>query len=311
MTKWFMGTGLFAAECLKSVVKTGMIPDLAVTLPPSPSGRRGSSLYPTPFEVAATNLNIKIHRSPNVNKDPLLLGLMESNPPEVIFVVDFGQKIGIPFLDVPSLGCLNVHPSLLPFYRGAAPVQRAIMDGKKETGVTVFRLVDEMDAGPIILSESVTIDPDENSGELLFRLAYIGGILLSRGVNLLLDGETLPRLQNSELSTYASKIDKVEALIQWDSPGESIHNRVRALNPQPGAYAIWGDQRLKIWRTQLVSLNSRMPCGSIFIGGDGYPLVQCLPGSIKLLEVQPQGKKKIDGGDWLRGSHLSEGDRLS
>lgn len=311
MTRWFMGTGPFAAWCLKALTEAGMMPDLAVTMPPVPSGRRGSALRPTPFEAAAVELNIKIHRSSNVNRDAFLLNLMESDPPQAVFVVDFGQRIDSPFLETPALGCLNVHPSLLPLYRGAAPVQRALMDGKNETGVTVFRLVREMDAGPVILSESVAIGPDESCGELLFRLAYIGGALLVRGVESLIEGRIVPREQNSKISTYASKIDKAEARIRWNSPAESIHNCVRALNPQPGAYSLREGQRLKIWRTKPAPDDFGMPLGSVFISDDGYPLVQCLNGSVKLLEVQPQGKQKTGGSDWLRGAHLEKGERLS
>lgn len=311
MARWFMGTGVFASQCLRSLTENGIIPDLAVTMPPVPSGRRGSKLCPTPFETEAMELGIRVHRSHDVNKDPFLLELMESHLPQVIFVVDFGQRIGSPYLDKPPLGCLNVHPSLLPLYRGAAPIQRAVMEGKSETGVTVFRLVKEMDAGPVLLSQSVEIGPDETSGELLFRLAYIGGLLLAKGVRCLIEGLIDLEDQNSEISTYAAKIDKSEARINWNKPVRSVHNLVRAMNPQPGAYCMLGGLRLKIWRTEVITTESAKPCGSLSLDSDGYPVVQCHGGSVKLLEVQPQGRQKIKGSDWARGAHLKDGEGLS
>lgn len=310
MKIWFMGTGFFASECLKSIIKQRLSPELVITMPPRPSGRRGMSSSPTITETVASELHLNVYRSPNVNSDQVLLDRMEEDRPDCIFVVDFGQKVKEPFLSSPVAGCLNAHPSLLPGYRGAAPVQRAIMEGQEETGVTIFRLADEMDAGPVILQEIVKIGDDETSGELLFRLAYIGGVLLSRGVKSMIDGDIIPLPQDSLLATYAGKIEKREALLSWSLPARSIHCTVRALNPSPGAFFFLQDRRVKLWRTEIVKAPHGKE-GSVSLDDRSFPVIKCSCDGVKLLEVQPEGKKRMSGSEWFVGSHLSEGDILS
>ncbi|SMG08442.1 methionyl-tRNA formyltransferase [Dethiosulfovibrio salsuginis] len=310
MITWFMGTGFFASHCLRSLVQAGLSPDLVVTMPPRPSGRRGMSESPTLVESTASDLSLNLHRSSKVNSDTYLLDRMKNETPDCIFVVDFGQKVGEPYLSTPRGGCLNVHPSLLPLYRGAAPVQRAIMEGQSDTGVTVFRLVEEMDAGPVVIQERASIEENETSGELLFRLAYIGGVLLFRGVQLILDKENPLQPQNSLIATYAPKIDKKEALLSWNLSARSIHCKVRALNPSPGAYLYIQGCRVKIWSTEVVDV-IQGSSGVLSIDDSGFPVVKCSSGAVRLLEVQPEGKKRLSGVEWVRGSQLSEGEILS
>ncbi|MCF4150410.1 methionyl-tRNA formyltransferase [Dethiosulfovibrio sp. F2B] len=310
MSCWFMGTGSFASLCLSRIVELGLIPKLVVTMPPRRGGRRGLAETPTPVDVLATERSLNVHRSIDVNSDRTLLDRMESDGPSVIFVIDFGQKVGEPYLSIPEYGCLNVHPSALPLYRGAAPVQRAIMDGAKQTGVTVFRLVEKMDAGPILISQSIEIDSEETGGELLFRLAYIGGDLLNRGVHLLKEKGISLQDQDHLKATYAHKIDKAEALLSWEMSAVAFHNTTRALNPTPGAFTFFRDKRLKIWRTTLTEKDLDDVVGAVRIDEEGFPVVRCSSGSVKLMEVQPEGRRTIDGKDWFKGSHLSEGDLL-
>ncbi len=305
-----MGNGFFASKCLESMSEAGTSPSLVITAPPRPSGRRGMAPSPTPVETSATELSLNVHRSSNVNSDSVLLDMLDIERPECILVIDFGQKVKEPYLSHPKAGCLNLHPSLLPAYRGAAPVQRAIMDGHDKTGITVFRLVEEMDAGPILIQETIDIGRDETSGELLFRLAYIGGVLLSRGVESFIDGEILPQPQNSLLATYAGKIDKTEALLSWNLSAISIHCIVRALNPSPGAYFYLQGRRVKLWKTEVIDELQGEP-GTVFLDERGYPMVKCLRGAVRLLTVQPEGKRNMTGVEWVRGSHLSEGDMMS
>lgn len=310
MNIWFMGNGFFASKCLESISNNGISPSLVITAPPRPSGRRGLNPSPTPVEISATELSLNVHRTSNVNSDPALLKMLNEDRPSCIFVIDFGQKVGEPFLSSPTAGCLNLHPSLLPAYRGAAPAQRAIMDGHDKTGVTVFRLVEKMDAGPILLQEAVDIGHDETAGELLFRLAYIGGVLLSRGVKSLIDGEISLQPQNSSLATYARKIDKKEAFLSWNLSAISIHCIVRALNPSPGAYFYLQERRVKLWKTEVVEDLEGEP-GMVFLDDCGYPMVKCSCGGVKLVSVQPEGKRVLTGLEWIRGSLLSEGDMMS
>lgn len=305
-----MGNGFFASKCLESMSEAGTSPSLVITAPPRPSGRRGMAPSPTPVETSAAELSLKVHRSSNVNSDSVLLDMLDIDRPNCIFVIDFGQKVKEPYLSHPKSGCLNLHPSLLPAYRGAAPVQRAIMDGHDKTGITVFRLVEEMDAGPIFIQETVDIGHDETSGELLFRLAYMGGVLLSRGVESFIDGEILPRPQNSLLATYAGKIDKTEALLSWNLSAISVHCIVRALNPSPGAYFYLQGRRVKLWKTEVIEELQGQP-GTVFLDGHDCPVIKCLCGGVRLISVQPEGRSILTGTEWFRGSHISEGDMLS
>ncbi len=310
MSLWFMGSGSFGANCLDGLCSDGLVPDLTITMPPRPAGRRGLSLKPTPVEAKACELGLKLYRSSNVNQDDFLLRAIAESPPEAIFVVDFGQKIDEPFLSAPHVGCLNVHPSRLPEYRGAAPVQRAIMDGASETGVTVFRLVPEMDAGPIAIAQTITIEPEETSGELLFRLAYIGSVLLKKTVQLICKGELSLQPQDADRATYAKKIDKSESRISWERPADEVHNLVRGLNPSLGAYVLFRSQRLKIWRTDWLPGQEGPLVGVFCLDTNGYPLVQCQKGAVRLREVQPEGRRRMDAREWAKGSHIKEGELM-
>lgn len=304
-----MGTGQFASYCLDGLLSEGITPSRVITMPPRKGGR-GLSLNPTLVDKLASEKGLNVYRSLNINKDAELLDIFAREIPDVIFVIDFGQKVGEPFLSSPLHGCLNVHPSLLPLYRGAAPVPRAILDGKTETGVTVFQLVESMDAGPIMISEKVKIGENETTGELLFRLAYIGSVLLNRGVKLLAEDSFPFQDQNSQLATYACKIEKSETLLNPEQTAIELHNRVRAFNPSPGSYITFRKKRLKIWSTKIFDFDSTGAPGEISFSDDNYPLVQTLRGKLKLLEVQPEGKRRVDGAEWLKGSHLKEGDLL-
>ncbi len=217
-----------------------------MTSPPYVGGR-GLKELTSPVEEACLALCITPHRSGSAGKDEVLLSALVETPPLAILVVDFGQKIPEPFLSEPAGGCLNIHPSLLPLYRGAAPVQRSLLNGDPVTGVTLFRLVEQMDAGPILLQEEYYPDGTETAGELLDILAEKGSKLFLLGVKCIIEGTCSFIEQNSESATYAPKITNKEAEVSWHSSAERIVNTVRALNPSPGAFLHTGSKRLKIW----------------------------------------------------------------
>ncbi len=303
---WFFGAGRFAARCL-SVLSREISFDLVVTSPPSVGGR-GLKELPSPVEEVCLELGITPHRSGSAGKDEVLLSALVETPPLAILVVDFGQKIPEPFLSEPAGGCLNIHPSLLPLYRGAAPVQRSLLNGDSVTGVTLFRLVEQMDAGPILLQEEYFPDGTETAGELLDILAEKGSKLFLLGVKCIIEGTCSFIEQNSESATYAPKITNKEAEVSWQSSAERIVNTVRALNPSPGAFLHTGSKRLKIWSARACSLSGAP--GEVLGFDDGFPVVGTAEGAVVLLAVQPEGKRKLDGSEWARGLRLKKGDFL-
>lgn len=297
---WFFGTGTFAARCL-ALLSAALPFSLVVTAPPSLGGR-GLKQILSPVEVLCAERGIALHRSPSVVSDEKLLRALERVRPHSILVVDFGQKIRDPFLSAPLHGCLNIHPSLLPRYRGAAPVQRALMNGDERTGVTLFRLVEEMDAGPILLQDDLFLGGHETAGEVLDVLAAKGGNLYRKGVQCLIEGSCTFTDQNSESISYAPKIANNEAEFFWRSPARTALNLVRALNPTPGAFVRTDGKRLKVWEAAVSSLRG-MP-GQVLGFEGGYPVIGMEDGALVLRSVQPEGKKRMDGGEWARGVRL-------
>jgi methionyl-tRNA formyltransferase len=304
---WFFGSGHFAALCFREIAPHIRF-ERVVTLPPSAAGR-GKGLKPTPLEEEARRLGFDPHHSSKPSSDPLLLEDLVSNPPDLALVIDFSRFIKDPLLNGPRLGCFNIHPSLLPAYRGAAPIQRALMDGRPLTGVTLFRLVEKMDAGPIVAQASVLVGPESTAGELTENLAREGSQIFLKSLECLCGGYAEYIAQDESASTLAPKIEKAEERLCWRETAESLHNRVRALNPYPGAYCLHAGKRLKVWRT-------RPRSGDFHVGGqlagfeEGFPIVACAEGGLVLLEVQPEGKSAMMGAEWARGSRVKEGDFL-
>ncbi|MFP4482049.1 MAG: methionyl-tRNA formyltransferase [Thermovirgaceae bacterium] len=303
---WFCGTGNFAATCL-SVLAGKFAVELVITSAPSRSGR-GLTVRPTPVEKEAAVQKIPVAHTVDLNKDDFLLWRFRGDPPQVMLVVDFGQMVAEPYLSLDSPGCLNIHPSLLPEYRGAAPVQRAILNGDTTTGVTLFRLVRRMDAGPIALQEKVFIPENATAGEMLNLLAHRGGQIFLNALELYKEGSLTFREQPHERATFAPKIDKRETELSWERPACSVHNAVRAMNPAPGAYIIHRGKRLKIWRTERTQEEGEP--GTIVRLEKGFPVAACLEGAVLLREVQREGKSRQPGDAWFRGTGLKEGDLL-
>jgi methionyl-tRNA formyltransferase len=303
---WFCGTGNFAAGCLSALA--GKVPiELVITSAPSRSGR-GLKIRPTPVEKKAQALAVPVIRTADLNKDALLLDRFRETPPQVMLVVDFGQIVAQPYLSLDPPGCLNIHPSLLPAYRGAAPVQRAILNGDSMTGITLFRLVHRMDAGPIALQEKVPIPVNATAGEMLDLMAYRGSQIFLNALKLYEEGTLKFIQQPHDKATYAPKIDKGETELSWERNARDVHNAVRAMNPAPGAYIIHRGKRLKIWRTEQVRGEGEP--GMIIRLETGFPVVACREGAVLLREVQREGKSRQAGDAWFRGTSLKEGDLL-
>ncbi|WP_462362987.1 methionyl-tRNA formyltransferase [Pyramidobacter porci] len=303
---WFFGTGCFAARCLEEIASKCR-PQLVVTAPPSVAGR-GLKTRSTPVEEVALKLELPLRQSAAVNRDADLIRLYGSEKPELILVIDFGQKVGEPWLNGPRCGCINIHPSLLPRYRGAAPVQRALMNGETETGVSLFRLVEKMDAGPVWLQERRPIDPEENAGELLERLAAAGARLFAENAASLLDGTATLTPQDETLATVAAKIDKSEARLDLALGAQKLHDLVRGLCPAPGAYVTFRGRRVKILKTR-VAPHPAAGSGKLFAAG-GRLFLGTPQGALELLTVQPEGKRPMEAGDWAKGLRLEKDEKL-
>ena len=307
MRVWFFGSGHFAALCFRGIVPHHRF-EKVITLPPSPAGR-GMSLRPTPLEEQALSLGFSVIHSLHPSTDPVLREEILANPPDLALIVDFSRFIREPLLNGPRLGCLNIHPSLLPAYRGAAPIQRALMDGAKRTGVTLFRLVERMDAGPILLQKAVPVGQETTAGELSEILAREGSQIFLKSLEYLRHGYAEYIAQDESAATFAPRIDKTEERLLWEYPAPVLHNRVRALNPSPGAYCFFSGKRLKIWKTRPTD----GPCsgqGRVTGFEQGFPVLACSRGGLVLLEVQPEGRGILGGDDWARGRRIKEGDQF-
>ena len=303
---WFFWTGGFAARCLEEIASK-LRPQLVVTAPPSVAGR-GLKTRSMPVEESALKLELPLRHAAAVNRDEELIRLYESEKPALILVIDFGQKIGEPWLSGPRCGCINIHPSLLPRYRGAAPVQRALMNGETEAGVSLFRLVEKMDAGPVWLQGRCAVDPEENAGGLLERMAVAGARLFTENVASLLDGTAALTPQDEALATVAAKIGKSEARLDLALGARKLHDLVRGLCPVPGAYVTFRGRRVKILETR-VARRSDAESGELF-AEDGRLFLGTPQGALELLTVQPEGKKPMAAGDWGKGLRLEKGETL-
>lgn len=282
---WFIGTGKFAALCLENLVNNGLSFSKIITGLPTRSGRNGKE-NPSAVELKAVSLGLKIERTGKLNENENLLAELENNTPDLIFVIDFGQIIKEPFLNAPKFGCINIHPSLLPEYRGAAPIQRALLDGKNYTGVSVFRLVKAMDAGGILAQEKFLIPKDFNASDLYRELSKIGSRLAFEAVE---KNNFNLNPQNENLATYAEKLNKNDFELSQSMTAEKFCNTVRALDMSGGAFIMINNKRVKIWRAEIHNENSK------------NPVISCSDFNVDLIEVQSEGKKRTSGSDWARG----------
>lgn len=292
----YLGTSEFAATVLEILAASPERPELVVTLPDRRRGR-GRKEQASPVAVKAEELGIRVLKSGNVNEDEDRAKILEAGG-EWASICAFGQLIKEPLLS--ELPMLNVHPSLLPRWRGAAPVERAIMEGDATTGVCVMRLVAGLDSGPVALREETEIGPDEDFGSLAERLAAIGGRLLVEGLTAARRDDIAWEQQTDEGLTYAEKISAEDRQLDPQRAARQIHDQVRGLTPHIGAWlALPGDDRLGIRATSVVEDG---PTAGEFDEVDGWPLLGCGEGAVRLDRVQPAGKKEMDGDAWFRGS---------
>lgn len=305
----FMGTSRFAVPSLEALAGSNHQLIGVVSQPDRPRGR-GRRLQPTPVKEAAMRYGISVQQFERI-KDEQAQYWVKELAPDLIVVVSYGQILSADLLKIPKWGCVNVHASLLPDYRGAAPIQRAIMDGCSITGVTTMLMDVGMDTGDILLQEQVPIPNDIDHGDLETLLAEVGAKILINTINGLTKGDISPLKQEHERATYAAMITREDELISWTWSAQDIHNRIRALSPFPGAYTMFRGERLKLYRSRVFDeLSSGEEGVFLFATGDGL-VVQTGHGSLEILDVQKPGKKRMAAGEFLKGYPLVQGCRLS
>ena len=298
----FMGTPDFARDSLKALVEAGHNIKLVVTNPDKPKGR-GMKLIPSDVKVYAESQSLQIAQPIKVRKNEEFIAKLKEINPDLIVVVAYGKIIPKEILDIPKFGCINVHGSLLPNYRGAAPIQWSVLNGDKETGITTMYMDEGMDTGDIILQQKTEIGEDETTGELWNRLSKIGAELLVKTISQIENG-TAPRVKQPENCTIAPMIEKEMAKINWEKQtSNEIKNLVRGLNPFMGAYSNLNGHKFKFWKVQIGN-NSGIP-GTILVSNakDGLEIAT-VDGSIKVLEIQGENAKKMNIADFLRGNTI-------
>lgn len=302
----FMGTPDFSVPALMEIVGQGHEVVACYSQPPRPAGR-GMDLKKTPVHEAAESFDIPVFTPKSLKSVEEQEAFAALNA-DVAVVVAYGLLLPKEILEAPENGCLNLHASLLPRWRGAAPINRAIMAGDTETAIQVMRMEEGLDTGPVCMSETVAIGENMTAGELHDQLSALGGDVIRRALGALSWGGLTETPQSEEGVTYAAKLSKQETRIDWSRPAADVHNHIRGLSPFPGAWCemqLGGkSERVKVLRSLRVEGSG--PAGTVLSTGDG-PVVACGEGAVRLEEVQRAGKKPMSGIEFLRGASLSAG----
>jgi methionyl-tRNA formyltransferase len=310
-TPWpivFMGTPQIAAVTLEQLIQ-GPDPVVGVVTQPNRPAGRGQRSIPSPVRRVAESHGIPVV-APEKIRAPEFLKTLMGWKPEIIVVVAYGRILPKTILDLAPYGCLNVHYSLLPKYRGAAPAAWTIINGESTAGVTTMKLVEKMDAGPIYLQETTEVASDETTGSLQAKLTPIGARLLRETLRRLKVGSLMPLEQDESAVTFAPILKKEDGLIEWDQPAMMIERRVRGFDPWPGAYSHIGGKLLKIHRVKVLAADTKGSPGEVMRADAGGFWVATSSGLLELEEVQLENRKRLSGVEFLRGARIKPGDRL-
>ena len=307
----FMGTPDFALFSLRALVEAGENIIGVVTQPDKPKGR-GYTLTPPPVKVYALEKNIPVYQ-PNTLRGEEFAALLSELDPDLIIVVAYGKILPLNVLDYPKYGCINVHGSLLPAYRGAAPMQRAIMEGQPETGITTMMMDVGLDTGDMLLVGKVAIEENDNFETIHDKLGVCGAETLLDTIQALREGTLTRQKQDDSLATYAAKIEKSDCLIDFTKSANEVHNQIRGLSPIPLAFTYTPDGKmLKVPTTEVAKREGTLaPCGTVLSLAGGKIEVACGVGSINILAVLPEGKKRMAAADFINGRKIAVGDVLS
>ena len=300
-----MGTASFATPALVRLVDRGYPPVAVVTGPDRPRGR-GQKVSYTPVKEAALDLGIETILQPENVKDPSFANQVEELEPDIVVVVAY--RILPPAVYTQArLGAFNLHGSLLPRYRGAAPINRAVMAGERETGVTTFFLAEKVDTGTLILQRKLSVGPNETAGEVHDRLMEIGADVVLDTVRLIEAGPVPTFSQDESLVTKAPKIFRADCQIDWHRDARIVHNHIRGLSPYPGAWTEYAGGQLKIYRSRLAP--GAGPSGTVLQAG-GRLVIACQAGAVEILEIQQEGRRRVNAEAFLRGYQMEVGDSI-
>jgi methionyl-tRNA formyltransferase len=302
----FMGTPDFAVPALRALLESQTVVGV-VTQPDKPAGR-GNRLQPPPVKLVAESAGIPVYQPASLRKEEAAAPL-RAWAPDLIVVAAFGQILRPHVLDLPALGCLNTHASLLPRWRGASPIQHAILAGDPESGVTLMKLEAGLDTGPMYVCEAVRLDPRETAATLHDKLSQLGADMLRRHLDDILAGRLLPVPQDDARATYAPMISKEAGRLDWSETAEALDRRVRAMTPWPGAFTTWGDEVLKIGSASPVPVLEAASPGTVMLAAGG-PVVATGDGGLLLESLQLPGKRVLAAADFLRGRPDLIGARL-
>jgi methionyl-tRNA formyltransferase len=301
----FAGTPDFSVPPLQRLIDSGLAPIAVLTQPDRPAGR-GRQLLASPVKQAATAAGIPVHQ-PFTLRNTAAFDLVSGFEPDLLIVVAYGLILPENVLRIPRNGCWNIHASLLPRWRGAAPIQRAIEAGDQESGVCIMLMDEGLDTGPVIQSASIRLDDGETGGSLHDRLSGLGASLLLECVQRLVRGEPVEaRPQPESGATYAKKLDKAEARVDWTEPAETLERRIRAFDPWPVAWCMVGEERVRIWKATLASVSHASRPGTVLAAGKRGIDIATGRGVLRLLELQRPGKRRMSVDDYLNAVSLPE-----
>lgn len=304
----FMGTPDFSVGTLEALIQAGHQVVLAVTQPDKPRGRGGKMQFP-PVKETALEHGIPVFQ-PRKVREPENIEELKKYQADVIVVVAFGQILPREILELAPYGCINVHASLLPSYRGAAPIQWAVINGETVSGVTTMQMDEGLDTGDMLLKTEVPLEPEETGGSLHDKLAAAGASLCVRTLKALEEGTVTPKKQGESPTAYASMLKKEMGEIRWEDPAISIERLIRGLNPWPSAYTGWQDKTMKIWEAEILEEDSGQEPGTVVrVDKDGF-LVQTGKGLLKVTALQISGKKRMEADAFLRGYSMEPGEKL-
>lgn len=301
----FMGTPDFSVPALEALVGAGHEVIAVVTQPDKPKGR-GKEVQMTPVKEKALEYQIPVYQ-PVKARDPEFVKIFTDMEPEAIVVAAFGQLLPKSILDIPRYGCLNIHASLLPKYRGASPIQYAVINGEKESGITTMMMAETLDTGDMLDQEAVILDEKETGGSLHDKLSEIGGRLILKTLKKIEEGTAVRTPQDESNTCYVGMIKKSMGDIDWSMDAESIERLIRGLNPWPSAYTGWNGKVMKLWEATVVEKEYEGVYGQVVEVGRDRMIVKTGKGGLSIRELQLQGKKRMDIGAFLRGYQVSEG----
>ena len=299
----FAGTPEFALASVQALAKAGVAPLAVLTQPDRPAGR-GKRLTASPVKQFALEHGIEVLQ-PVTLKDPEAVARIAALQPDMLVVAAYGLILPQSVLDLPTRGCLNVHASLLPRWRGAAPIQAAILAGDAETGVSLMAMTAGLDCGPVYVEEAVAIAPEETAGELHDRLAALGGELLVRHFDAIVSGTLQAEPQDDARATYAPKVGKQDARLDWLEPADVLHRRVRAYNPVPGAFFLLDDTPVKCWHAAIVAGSEEAAPGEVLRAGRDGIVVACGRDALRLDSLQRPGRRPVTAGEFANAVALT------